>query len=397
MPVYRYQAWDAQGRLTRGRVEAQDDRALYASLKAQGLLLRRFSVLRRVGRGGAKIRPQVLAEFSHQMAFVIRSGIPLMQGMSDLKEHIREPRFQGILDAVLAHLTAGETLSQAIVRYPEAFPPHYVSVIHAGETAGSLDESFRDVGNYLEWLIQIRQQIKHALVYPAIVLIIMSIAIFLFVAVVIPRLVSFIQELNRPLPLPTKLLVLFNEFLLHRWYLIAGCLAGIVLLCLIAWRFERLRLLWDRHKLRIRPVGPVLRDLILLRFVKYLRVLYRSGIQIHQSFEILREVVPNRYFKSLMGQVRGRILEGDSLAEAMEKVGGFTPQVLRSVRVGEQTGTLEEGLEQLGGHIQRSVDEGVKRLVTMLEPVLLMTVGVIFIMIIMTVLWPIYTILGELG
>ncbi|MGQ9653868.1 MAG: type II secretion system F family protein [Thermodesulfobacteriota bacterium] len=397
MPIYRYQAWDAQGRLIRGRAEAQDDRALYSSLKAQGLLLRRSSLLSKVGKAGAKIRPQVLAEFSHQMAFVIRSGIPLMQGMSDLKGHIQDLRFQGILDAVLGHLTAGETLSQAMVRYPEAFPSHYVSVIHAGETAGSLDESFRDVGNYLEWLIQIRQQIKHALVYPAIVLMIMGIAIFLFVAVVIPRLVSFIQELNRPMPLPTKLLVLFNEWLLHRWYLIAGCLAGIVLVCLIAWRFEGIRFLWDRHKLRIRPVGPVLRDLILLRFVKYLRVLYRSGIQIHQSFEILREVVPNRYFKSLMGQIRGRILEGDSLAEAMERVGGFTPQVLRSVRVGEQTGTLEEGLEQLGAHIQRSVDEGVKRLVTLLEPVLLMTVGVIFIMIIMTVLWPIYTILGELG
>ncbi len=397
MPLYRYKAWDAQGRLITGRAEAQDDRGLYSSLKAQGLLLKKASALRRVGGRGTKVRPQDLAEFSHQMAFVIRSGIPLMQGMSDLKEHIRDPRFQGILQAVLAHLTAGETLSQAMLRYPEAFPPHYVSVIHAGETAGSLDESFKDVGTYLEWLIQIRQQIKHALVYPAIVMVIMGVAISLFVAVVIPRLVSFIQELNRPLPLPTKLLVLFNEWLLHRWYLIAACLAGIVLACLIAWRFEGVRLFWDRHKLRLRPVGPLLRDLILLRFVKYLRVLYRSGIQIHQSFEILREVVPNRHFKLIMGRIRERILEGDSLAEAMERVGGFTPQVLRSVRVGEQTGTLEEGLEQLGGHIQRSVDEGVKRLLTMLEPLLLMTVGVIFIVIIMTVLWPIYTILGELG
>jgi type IV pilus assembly protein PilC len=397
MPIYNYKAWDAQGRLVSGRAEAQDDRALYSSLKAQGLLLKKASALRRVGGRGAKVRPQDLAEFSHQMAFVIRSGIPLMQGMSDLKEHIRDPRFQGILQAVLAHLTAGETLSQAMLRYPEAFPPHYVSVIHAGETAGSLDESFKDVGTYLEWLIQIRQQIKHALVYPAIVMVIMGVAISLFVAVVIPRLVSFIQELNRPLPLPTKLLVLFNEWLLHRWYMIAACLGGIVLAGLIAWRFEGVRLFWDRQKLRLRPVGPLLRDLILLRFVKYLRVLYRSGIQIHQSFEILREVVPNRHFKLIMGQIRERILEGDSLAEAMERVGGFTPQVLRSVRVGEQTGTLEEGLEQLGGHIQRSVDEGVKRLVTMLEPLLLMTVGVIFIVIIMTVLWPIYTILGELG
>lgn len=396
--MYRYQAWDERGRLLRGVEEADSEEDLYGQLKARGLLLKKARGLKKgLVRRPARIPLEILAEFSHQMAFIMRSGVSMVNGMGDLKRQLKGAAFSQVLDGLIRDVTAGSTLSQAMARQPLAFPSYYVAVIHAGETAGSLDESFRDMALYLEWLLQLRRQVKQALTYPVIVMVLISIALAIFVTVVVPRLVSFIKELNRPMPLPTQALVLFNEWVAANWYIVLGIMAAAILGTIVAWRFPSFRLLWDRRKLGLPVLGELMRELVLLRFIKYLRVLYRAGIQVHQSFQILQEVVPNRYYRVIMAQVGNQIMEGESLAEAMESSGAFPPQVERSIRVGEQTGTLEEALEQLGTHLERTIDARIKRLVSLIEPMLLMLVGGILILVIVSVLWPIYTILGELG
>lgn len=396
--MYRYQAWDERGRLLSGVEEAHSEEDLYGQLKARGLLLKKARGLRKgfLKRSG-RIPLEILAEFSHQMAFIMRSGVSMVSGMGDLKRQLKGLAFSQVLDGLIRDVTAGSTLSQAMARQPLAFPSYYVAVIHAGETAGSLDESFRDMAIYLEWLLQLRRQVKQALTYPIIVMVLISIALAIFVTVVVPRLVSFIKELNRPMPLPTQALVWFNEWVAANCYIVVGLMATAILGTIVAWRFPAFRLLWDRRKLGLPVLGELMRELVLLRFVKYLRVLYRAGIQVHQSFQILQEVVPNRYYRAIMAQVGNQIMEGESLAEAMENSGAFPPQVERSIRVGEQTGTLEEALEQLGTHLERTIDAKIKRLVSLIEPMLLMFVGAILILVIVSVLWPIYTILGELG
>lgn len=398
MGLFRYQAWDQRGRLLRGIGEAESEEELYGQLKAQGLVLKRARGLKKGAlKRKSKIPLEVLAEFSHQMAFIMRSGVPMVNGMEDLRRQMGGLAFSQVLEGLIREVTAGSTLSQAMARQPLAFPSYYVAVIHAGETAGSLDESFRDMASYLEWLLQLRRQVKQALTYPIIVMLLISIALGIFVTVVVPRLVSFIKELNRPMPLPTQILVWFNEWVAGNWYLLLGLAAAGVLAAAVALRFPSFRLLWDKQKLGLPVLGQLMRELVLLRFVKYLRVLYRAGIQIHQSFQILQEVVPNRYYRKVMSQVGEQIMEGESLADAMENSGAFPPQVQRSIRVGEQTGTLDEALEQLGIHLERTIDARIKRLVSLIEPMLLMLVGAILILVIVSVLWPIYTILGELG
>ncbi len=397
MPLYRYQAWDERGRLLKGILEADSQQDLFGQLRAQGLLLKKASGVKRRAWRERKVPLEVLAEFSHQMAFIMRSGVSMVNGMGDLKRQLGGETFSQVLDGLIREVTAGSTLSQAMSRQPMAFPSYYVAVIHAGETAGSLEESFRDMALYLEWLVQLRRQVKQALTYPVIVMLLISIAIAIFITVVVPRLVSFIKELNRPMPVPTQVLVWINELVAENWYILLA-LAGIgVLGSMVAWRFPSVRFFWDRHKLHLPVLGQLMLEMVLLRFVKYLRVLYRAGIQIHQSFNILQEVVPNRYYRSVMSHIRDRIMEGESLADAMESSGAFPPQIQRNIRVGEQTGTLEEALEQLGIHLGRMIEVRIKRLVSLIEPMLLMLVGGILILVIVSVLWPIYTILGELG
>ena len=162
-------------------------------------------------------------------------------------------------------------------------------------------------------------------------------------------------------------------------------------------RFERFRLLWDQYKLKIPKAGELFRDLALVRFVNYLRILYRAGIQIHQSFSILRDVVGNRFYQQKLDRMKEFIMEGESLADSMEKAGGFPPLLERSFRVGEKTGALEATLEQLGSFLDRQINAGVKRITSLLEPILLIFIGAILIFIILSVIWPIYGILGEIG
>lgn len=379
-------------------LEADDEHSLYRQLKAQGLFLRGASLVgSRARRRAGGITMEVLAEFSHQMTFILRSGISVVEGIEDLKRQMGGLAFSHVLEGLIRDVSSGSTLSQAMGRQPQAFPSYYVAVIRAGEAAGSLEEAFQDMASYLEWLLQTRRQVKQAMTYPIIVMTLIAIALVIFIMVVVPRLVSFIRELNRPMPLPTQMLVWLNDWVAQHWYLVGGVMGAATLLGLIAWQFSSFRLLWDKRKLAIPVLGSLMRELVLLRFVRYLRVLYKAGIQIHQAFGILQTVVPNRYYQLIMARIADQLQEGRSLGEALEEVGGFPPLMERTIRVGEQTGTLEDSLDQLGINLERTIDARIKRLVSLIEPMLLMAVGVVLILVIASVLWPIYTILGELG
>jgi len=397
MTNYRYIALNKAGNLVRGSLEADSEHALYTALKVRDLFLQEAGTESKVFKRSSKVRQVDLIEFSHQMAFVVQSGIPFVQGLSDIQRSLKEPAFKSILEAVIHDLTAGDSLSQSLARHPQIFSPGYVAVIQAGETSGNMAASFRNMGRFLEWVLNLKRQISQALIYPIIVLIILSVAMILFVTLVIPQLSKFILELNRPIPLPTKILIWFNQFIQSWWPLLLVILAIVIVSAIIAMRFERVRYLWDQYKLKVPMLGDVFRDLACVRFVNYLKILYSAGIQIHQSFAILRDVVGNRFFRDKVDQMRGLVLGGESLSESMEKVGGFPPLLERSIQVGEKTGALDSTLEQLGGFLDTQIEANIKKLTSLLGPVLIIVIGLYIIFIIITVLWPIYQIIGEIG
>jgi type II secretory pathway component PulF len=397
MTNYRYIALNKAGNLVRGSLEADSEHALYTALKGRDLFLQEAGTESKVFKRSSKVRQVDLIEFSHQMAFVVQSGIPFVQGLSDIQRSLKEPAFKSILEAVIHDLTAGDSLSQSLARHPQIFLPGYVAVIQAGETSGNMAASFRNMGRFLEWVLNLKRQISQALIYPIIVLIILSVAMILFVTLVIPQLSKFILELNRPIPLPTKILIWFNQFIQSWWPLLLVILAIVIVSAIIAMRFERVRYLWDQYKLKVPMLGDVFRDLACVRFVNYLKILYSAGIQIHQSFAILRDVVGNRFFRDKVDQMRGLVLGGESLSESMEKVGGFPPLLERSIQVGEKTGALDSTLEQLGGFLDAQIEANIKKLTSLLGPVLIIVIGLYIIFIIITVLWPIYQIIGEIG
>jgi len=397
MALYRYIALNKSGSRVKGVLEAETEHRLYTNLKERGLLLQKATVEKKPLWKKQKVSPQDLIEFSHQMTYIIESGLPLIQGINDIQRSLKSSTFKSTLEGVIHDLTAGDSLSQSLAHYPEIFSPAYVAVIHAGESSGNLGEAFRDIAHYLEWVLNLKKQVKQAVIYPIIVTVVVTIAMVIFITYVIPKLVKFIQELNRPIPLPTKILIYFNQFFQQWWPFFISFFIFLIIGVIIAFRFERTRFLWDKYKLKIPQMGRILRDLALVRLVNYLRILYRAGIQIHQSFAIVMEVVDNRFYREKLEQIRKLIIEGESLADAMEKSGGFPPLLERSFRVGEKTGALESTLSQLGAFIDRQINDQVKKLTSLLEPVLIMAIGVVLIFIILSVIWPIYGILGEIS
>ena len=397
MTVYRYTALNRAGHSVTGSLDTQDEHALYTFLKERGLLLQKAGHERRFFKEHKKVRPEDLIEFSHQMSFILDSGVPIIQGLTDIQRSLREGLFKRTLHNVIHDLSSGDSFSQSLSRYPQVFSSAYIAVIHAGEVSGNMGECFKDIARYLEWVLNLKREVKQAMMYPIIVMTIMSLAMVVFVTFVIPKLVAFILELDRPIPIFTKILIVVNGFLLAWWPWLLCLLVGAIFAMAFASRFERCRFLWDQYKLKIPRLGELLRDLALVRFINYMRILYRAGIQVHQSFAILQSVVGNRYFSKKLEQIRNLIMEGESLADAMEKSGDFPPLVERTFRVGERTGSLESALEQLGSFMDRQISMGVKRLTALLEPILLMIIGVMVIFIIVAVLWPVYGILGEIG
>jgi len=397
MTLYRYTALNKAGHLVTGVFEAETEHTLYTALKERGLLLQKVFAEKKSFLKEKKVSQEDLIEFSQQMTYIIGSGIPLIQGINDIQKSLKAFTFKSTLEAVAHDLSAGDSLAQSFARYPQTFSPAYVAVIHAGESSGNLVEAFRDIGNYLEWVIKLKRQVKQAITYPIIVIVLVSIAMVIFITYVIPKLVKFIQELNRPIPLPTKMLIYFNQFFQTWWPFLLVFLIIVIISGVIGMRFERSRFLWDKYKIKIPKIGTLFRDLALVRFVNYLRILYRAGIQIHQTFAILRDVVENRFYQEKLDRMRELIMGGESLADSMEKVEGFPPLMERSVRVGEKAGALEATLAHLGSFMDRQINENVKRLTSLLEPLLIMAIGLILIFVILSVIWPIYGILGEIG
>ncbi len=397
MPFYTYQALDKNGTLVKGTVDLPDEYTLYRWLKDQGLILvkLRRNYLRTFFK--PRIKLAELIEFFRQMHYIVRAGLPLLEGINDLKENTKDAELKMILETIRRQIQAGQSLADALSRHPYIFPPSYTAIVRAGEASGSLDKAFWELTTYLEWLQDTKNRIKQALMYPTIVSVLITIALVVFITFVIPRLTKFLSELNLPLPLPTRMLIAFNNFILKFWYIPFILLIAFFAL-LFSVRFsERLLYLWDKIKLKLPYFGKMLLNLIMVRFVKYLGMLYRAGIQVYQTLDVVKDIVGNRFYAEKIAQIKQLLEEGETLGTAIELAGDFPSFLIRSVKIGENTGTLDETFTELGRYFEAALDRDVKKITTIIEPALLILVAVVILTIIISVLWPIYSMLGKIG
>lgn len=407
MSLFRYKARSARGDLLEGTIEAGSAEAVAAQLLNSGITpvditepsTRRPGVLRRLRRGLGGRRPGLddLILFSRQMYALMKSGVPIVRGMHGLTQSSRNPVMIRVLKDVAENIESGRELSSALGRHPEVFPSIVLSTVRVGENTGRLDEAFLRVSQYLEAEKETRQRIKSALQYPTLVLIAIGVAIGIVNTLVVPAFAEVFQRSNVPLPWPTLVLMATSDFFTAHWPVLLVILIAAVL-AFQAWRrTERGRYRCDKWKLAFPVVGGIVYRATLARFARGFALASRAGVPIVHALTIIAQAVDNEYIGDRVLEMRNGIERGDTLSRTAAATGLFTPLVLQMLAVGEETGAVDELLEDVAGFYEREVDYDLKNLSAAIEPALIVAVGVLVLMLALGVFLPMWDLARGVG
>lgn len=400
MPAYAYKGRNGRGELVRGTLESTDSNAAADQLINNGITPLEINVVRgalQLPREGVlarffepKIKLVDIMLFSRQMYTLLKAGVPILRALAGLQDSNENTAMARVLRDLRENLDSGRELSTAMRRHPQTFSAFYVSMVRVGEMTGMLEDVFLRLFHYLEFEKMTREQIKAALRYPTIVIITMGLALAVINIFVIPAFARVYAGFNTELPLLTRGLLGFSNFMVSYWWLlIAGAAAlWFGFKAYIARPDGRYR--WDRFKLRIPIAGPIIRKATLARFARSFALASRSGIPIVQAFTVVAQVVDNAFIAQRVEQMRDGIERGESVLRTAVTAGVFNPVVLQMVAVGEETGELDDLLQEIAEMYDREVEYEVKNLSAKIEPVLVMGLGVIMLILALGVFLPIW-------
>lgn len=400
MSSFQYKAVDRAGRPARGTLDAVNEVDLELRLRRMGLDLITYrqvdeSASTFAARG--RITRQDLINFCFDMEQMNRSGIPLIDGLRDLRDTIDSPRFREVLTAMTEDMEGGKVLSQCMAAHPEAFDNVFVSLVKAGEQTGRMAEVFENLGASLKWQDELASQTKRLLIYPAMVLAVVIAVIMFLLVFLVPQVVGLLKTMGIAVPVQTKVLIFASDIVLGYWPVVVGLPAVIAAGVVIAVRRNPVAAyMWDYAKLRVPVTGPILQKIILARFANFFALMYQSGITVLDALKTCEAIVDNRVIADGVMRAGQQISAGENLTEAFRNLGMFPPLVVRMLHVGENTGALDTALNNINYFYTRDVRESVDKLLKLLEPSLTLGLGVILALIMWSVLSPVYDILGKM-
>ena len=399
MSAFTYKAIDKQGRPARGSLDAANEVDLELRLRRMGLDLITYRVQEKSGTRGARGRVSRLdlITFCVDLEQISRAGIPLIDGLRDLRDGMDNPRFREILTTVIEDMEGGKVLSQCLAAHPNVFNTVFVSLVRAGELAGTLPEVFESLGASLRWQDELTSMTKRLMIYPSLVLLVVSAVVLFLLVWLVPQVTQLIKTMRVEVPIQTRMLTFLSDQL-RIWWPLLIVLPIVVVVPMAIWirRSEKARYLWDYAKLRMPITGPILQKIILARFASFFAMMYRSGITVLDALRNSEEIVGNRVIADGLRRATQQITAGDSLAEAFQNIGIFPPLVVRMLRLGEATGALDTTLMNINYFYGRDVRESVDKAMKFIEPALTMALGIILAFILWAVLAPVYDILGKL-
>jgi len=334
--------------------------------------------------------------FSRQMHTLQRSGVPIIKGITGIAQSTRNQRLQEILYDIADHLDAGRDMAGALSRHPEVFSTLYVSIIQIGESSGALDESFLRIYEYLMREKDTRERIKSATRYPIIVLLAILAAIAVANFFVIPVFAKIYSKFDAELPLVTQWLIGFSEFSIANWPVILGGTVGVIFGFKYYIKTENGRFQWHRFILKLPVVGPILLRAALSRFSRTFSISLRSGVPIIHALTVVSRTVGNDYLSERMLMMRNGVEQGESLARTAVTVSLFTPLVIQMIAVGEESGTVDEMLEEVAEHYDREVDYDLKYLSDAIQPILVVAMGILVLILALGMFLPMWDLYGHM-
>jgi type II secretion system protein F len=405
MPDFRYLAMDRSGNQVTGSLAARDTADAVSRMRGQGL----YPVEVTEGSAGrltrteqarpkaspaagksAKVGRMHILLFTREMADLIDAGLPIDRGLSVLIEQSDDDALRAMVTAMREDVRAGKPLSEALQRFPREFPPLYANMIRAGEVAGQLPQVMARLADFLEKEHVRRAQVVAALTYPSVLISVAVLAVTFLLTFVIPRLQDVFRDLGADLPLPTQMLLGLSAGLMRYWWAIGGAIAGGVLLFRAWVRSDGGRHIYDGFRLSAPLFGVLATKLVMARFVRTLGTLLAGGVPILEALAIAATAVGNAVASDRIGSVLDAVRQGETLAAALETTGGFLPLVVHMTAVGEETGRLPKMLIRTSDTLDMEVDNAMRRLTSLVEPLVVLLMGGFVGFVVLSILLPIF-------
>jgi type IV pilus assembly protein PilC len=399
LPTFNYKAVDQVGRPAQGQMDAINEVDLELRLERIGLSLITFRVTKKNNQlfSASKISLRDLMMFCFQLEQLTSSGVPLLDGLIDLRDSNPNLHFQKVIGGLVSDVEGGKMFSAALAEHPKVFSDVFVSLVQAGEQTGRLPEVFDNLAETFKWQDELISQTKRLVAYPLFVLVVVVSAIVFLMIYLVPQMVSFLHNMGQDLPLQTKILIFISNAFVNYWWLILGLpiLAALALFTLVK-NSPVARYRFDYAKLSLPVTGPIMKKIILARFARYFALMYQTGIPILDAIKKCENIVGNQVVADALKRAHYQINAGGTMADSFHNAGLFPPLVVRMVKVGESTGTLDKSLLKISYFYDRDVNESTEKMLKLIEPALTVILGAILAFIMFSVLGPVYDSFGKL-
>lgn len=398
---FSYTARTREGQVVRGALDAPDQRVAEEVLRDRGLIV---VALREQGMGGQALaflrelqrpKPRDIVVFLRQFAVMVAAQVPLVRALRSIARSTPHPGLRAVIFDLVRDVESGRRLSDALASHPRTFTPFAVNLVRAGETSSELDAVITYLADQLEREEELRGKVRSAMVYPAFILVGLTAVAVVMMVFVIPRLTTVLTESGATLPLATRALIATSAFLAAWWWLLAiGIVAAVIG---IRWglRNPALRTPWDRAKLSIPAFGSLFRAIAMVRFARAFDMLLRGGVDLVPALRIVRDVIGNAAYGALLDATVREVEDGNTIASVFVRSPIVPPMATQLLAVGEETGQLQEVLRKLAEFYAREVDARVRNLVTVIEPLIMIVMGLAVGVMVAAVIMPMYNLTSQ--
>ena len=399
MAEYLYKATTISGQTVEGSMDGKDEEAIVQSLHQLGYIPIRIisAEAKEVGFRLSSFLPKRvgvkdLFTFTQELSTLVSAGLPLDRSLNILGTLTENERLREAVKDVLKRVEEGNSLAEALGYHPRIFPKIYINMVKAGESGGFLETILSRLAQYLQSTKELREYLVSVMIYPLILTLVMGLSIILLVTFVIPRLGRIFSSMGQAIPLPTQIVLSFSQWVRGYWWIVLGIVVLIYFGLKMYNQDEERKLRWDRFKLRWIAIGDLIKKVEVARFSRTLGTLLQSGVSILPALNLVKEISQNQAVSRSIAYVHDRLREGKGISRSLEETDVFPPLAVHMIGVGEETGRVDEMLIKVAETYEANVQNTVKRVVSLLEPLIILVMGAVVFFMVISILWAILSI-----
>lgn len=399
MPIYRYTALNNKNRKIRGEITAANDVDLEERLHEIDLDMIDYKEVRaKVSSPFSRVRLNDMIVLCTHLEQLDKAGVPLLDSLADIRDSTESGKLRDIMADVYEAVKGGLVLSDALKQHPKVFNEVFVGLVAAGEKTGRLSNSFAHLAHHMKWVAELRRKIRKAMAYPITLLLVLTGVITILMLAVVPKLTDFLLSQGFELPIHTRALIATADFFGEYWYLVLTMPIATIVAFVMFYRYsEEFAYRVDTITLHIPAVGNTVRKIDMARFTHFFAIMFKSGIDVLECLDGGRKVVGNRVLQASIDMTKKAVSEGNSLTSALRMSNQFPNLVIRMFKVGEDSGNMDESLENITFFYDREVNDAVDALVGMLQPVMTIVMGAIIFWIVASVFGPLYDTFSKIN